>query len=847
MDKERAYRLFSDALECREEIRDQFLERACSGEAALQAEVEALLKLAAHDETATQAFLALPAKPSENLVGQSCGRFRLVELIGEGGMGVVYRAERTDGVQQSVAIKLVSSVFISAAQGRFEREAQMLATLEHPAVARLIDAGVENERAWIAMEFVRGERIDNYCAERRLSVAAIIALLLQIADAVSAAHRVLVVHSDIKPANVLVTAEGVPKLIDFGIATVLRDAATVNAAASNIGRLFSPGFAAPEQVTGEAITVATDVYGLGALAYVLLTGRPPFPDAVQPLAYMRAIAERKVETASRALQSGSNAQHARALRGDLDAILAKALQRNPMLRYASAADLRADLTRSIEGRPVLARAATPAYRLGKFVRRNAAAVFLSSLLACSIIAGGLFAELQAHRAAAARDEARTVTAFLTNDILAAANPMIAGTRDVQLRPLLDGAAKTLQQRFAQQPTVLAELQAAMGTGYAALFDTGKAESLLNAAETGLARELGDANPETQKARMALWYLYLGNLDIEKLLQLSQRIAAAESEAGRSASADALRARLMNAWIPCVGRAAAIIGLSNCGDVVRPFFLDARARFGDDALPSQEMAWFLGVALMYSAHEDEAEPVLRSACAGLQRFYGPVHHRLTACRRYLAKALDANGKSEEAAGILQVAVHNFETTLGPQSQFTAIAEFELAGALLHAGHAAQAIPVARRALDAMEGNNDISTSDLWLAQMLLADALVQSQRTEEGLQLGGRTLDAALSASGPRSVTVLRLRDQLARAYLHGKDSHRAESLLLENLVLGKDLPGRPSWYLGQLEASLASALLQQNRGNEAKSLLQDAVIVLSKELGPSNYRTVQANEALRGL
>jgi predicted Ser/Thr protein kinase len=847
-DRARAYRLFAEALEHQGELREQFLLRECQGDAALRGEVDALLQLVLSDETATRALLALPTPREENLVGHICGRFRLVELIGEGGMGVVYRAERVDGVPQSVAVKVVSMDLAGVSQSRFEHEAQLLAALEHPAVARLIDAGVEGGRAWIAMEFVRGERIDRYCMARRLEPRDIVALMVQLADAVSVAHRMLVVHSDIKPANVLVTAEGVPKLIDFGIATALRDAATTADASLNAGRLFSPGFAAPEQISGGAITVATDVYGLGALAYRLLTGAPPFPDAHDPVAYMRAISASPVEMASRALLAASqDAALVRALRGDLDAILAKALQRDPAQRYATAPDMRADLQRYLERRPVLARRGSPVYRAGKFVRRHALAVSLSGLLVVSLICGGLLAGIQAHRASVARDEARTVTAFLTNDILAAANPMIAGTRDVQLRPLLDGATKTLQQRFAAQPTVLAELQAAMGTGYAALFDIEKAESLLTEAETGLARELGDANPETQKARMALWYLYLGNLDIKKLFKLSQRIASAESAAGRAASADALRARLMIAWIPCVEKAAAIVGLSNCGEVVRPFYLDARARFGTGALSSQEMAWFLGVALMYSAREDEAEPVLRDACAGLQHYYGPVHHRLTACRRYLAKALDANGKDEEAAAILQVVVQNFDKTLGPKSQFTAISEFELAGALLNGGHAAQAVPVARRALEAMEGNSDNASEDLWLTRMLLADALVQSQRTAEGLQLGERVLADALSTSGARSVTVLRLREHLAKAYVHAKDLQRAETLLLENLALGKDLPSRPAWFIGQLEASLAGALLEQDRGNEAKPLLQDAVAVLRKELGPNNYRTIQADAALRGL
>jgi tetratricopeptide (TPR) repeat protein len=186
-------------------------------------------------------------------------------------------------------------------------------------------------------------------------------------------------------------------------------------------------------------------------------------------------------------------------------------------------------------------------------------------------------------------------------------------------------------------------------------------------------------------------------------------------------------------------------------------------------------------------------------------------------------------------------------LGPRSQFTAISEYELAGALLHAGQASEAVAMARRALEAMQGNNDIATEDVWLTQMLLADALVRSQQSEEGLPLGERVLAGAVNASGPGTVPVLRLRDLLAQVYLHRKNAQRAESLLSENLTLGKELPSRPTWFIGELEASLANALLAQNRGGEAKPLLQDAVAILNKELGPTNYRTARASEALRTL
>jgi eukaryotic-like serine/threonine-protein kinase len=223
-DRARAYQLFAEALDYEGELREEFLTRECGADLKFRGEVDALLLIATHDTDATGSLLASSGRYAEDLAGQTYGHFRLTSRIGEGGMGVVYRAERTDGVQQAVAIKLISATVGHAGQVRFEREAQLLAQIEHPAVARLVDAGVESGRAWIAMEFVNGLRIDDYCRAKNLSVNDIVTLLAQLAGAVAAAHRMLVVHNDIKPANVLVTADGVPKLIDFGISRALQEA-----------------------------------------------------------------------------------------------------------------------------------------------------------------------------------------------------------------------------------------------------------------------------------------------------------------------------------------------------------------------------------------------------------------------------------------------------------------------------------------------------------------------------------------------------------------------------------------------------------------------------------------------
>ncbi len=454
----RAYQVFADALDYQAGVREEFLARECDGDGAFRAEVDALILLATADSAATTSLLAAPQTQREDLVGQQYGNFRLTACIGEGGMGVVYRAERVDGVAQSVAVKLISTTVGHSAQARFEREAQLLAQIEHPAVARLVDAGVKQGRAWIAMEYVNGPRIDDYCADQALSVRDIVGLLVQLADAVAVAHRMLVVHNDIKPANVLVTSDGTPKLIDFGISKALQAAGAAGlggAATVGVGRLFSPGFAAPEQISGGPVTVATDVFGLGALAYRLLTGRPTFADAVDPLAYMLAITRREVELPSRAAMKSEHPEVARQLRGDMDAILCKALDRDPGRRYASAIDMQEDLQRYLERRPVKARAPTPLYRMGKFVRRNTLAVGLVGLIIAGVLIAATLMAMQSHRTAQARDMAARRAEFIET-LLASADPG-SGKPSLTVPALLDSAAEDLDRKLAGEPLVEASM------------------------------------------------------------------------------------------------------------------------------------------------------------------------------------------------------------------------------------------------------------------------------------------------------------------------------------------------------------------------------------------------------
>ena len=394
-------RLFFEALQIPAGLRAHWVVAATGGQEDLAQEVLTLLE--AHEA-------------SESAVPQRVvGAYRLDRRIGRGGMGDVWLASRADGqFEQRVAIKLVrSGLCAELLFTRFQQERRFLARLNHPNIARLIDGGVSSDgRPYLAMEYVEGEPILDFCEHRHLDLGARIHLFRQLCGAVEYAHRNLIVHRDIKPANVLVTADGSPKLLDFGIAKLIQ---SDDASTATVLPALTPRYASPEQLRGEPVTTSSDVYSLGVLLFELLTGSLPYELRGNTTAeIVAAVTTQEARPASRTAN--------RVPRGDLDAVLAKALEKTPAARYGSVEQFAADLENYLSGRPVSARRLTARYRLGKYLRRHWAGAAAAGVVAVALAAAAAMSMREAHLAKLQEARGARVTEFL-EDMLGSIDPM----------------------------------------------------------------------------------------------------------------------------------------------------------------------------------------------------------------------------------------------------------------------------------------------------------------------------------------------------------------------------------------------------------------------------------------
>jgi eukaryotic-like serine/threonine-protein kinase len=686
-----------------------------------------------------RALLDPQAAPGASLVGQVLGAYRLVSPLGHGGTGSVWLAERCDGrFDGRAAVKLLNLSLIGrAGEERFRREGHILARLRHPRIAHLIDAGVSAAgQPYLVLEHVDGRSIDAYCDDRSASVETRIRLFLDVLDAVAHAHANLIVHRDIKPPNVLVSSEGQVKLLDFGIAKLIeRDkgwgsATTIDALTRDGGAVLTPEYAAPEQLAGGAITTATDVHALGILLYRILSGRHPVGDALgSPAALMQAIletepprpsdavvlpsaaAESSVELA--ALRRTTPARLRRALRGDLDTIVMKALKKDPAERYTSVTAMADDLRRVLRHEPIGARPDTIGYRARRFLQRHVTAVAAS--LGSVVLLVALIA-LHTQRLAAARDRAQHEAAKAVKvsemlmGVLTRADPYAPRDpgSEPTVRGLLDAGARQVQSELAGEPDLQAQLLATLGRTYRRLGLYDDALQALNQALVSGEKAFGSDHVRVAEVLQHLGVVLADKGDyvaasqrLEQALAMQRRllggahadIAVTLSELGRVYQDQGLNQRAEPLHREALEMRRRVLGdehretavsLADLGSVLR---LNGDLA-GAEALLRQSNAINLktrgeghpntattrhDMALIVAARGDyrTAESMLRQALAVQRKALGEKHPAVAATFNSLSHVLLRQGRHEEAVAALQAALRIATSALGPDHQLVAI--------------------------------------------------------------------------------------------------------------------------------------------------------------------------------
>ncbi|MBX3396032.1 MAG: serine/threonine protein kinase [Phycisphaerae bacterium] len=781
--------IFHAAIDLPADRRDEFLSGVCNGDASLLSEVRSLLT---HHERqgaehgppdARSVALAFERAEINARIGSRIGPYELDRLIDAGGMGKVYLAHRVDGqFERSVAIKIIRRGFNNdEMRRRFRNEQRALAALDHPNIARLIDGGItSDDLSYLVMEYVEGRPIDEYCNWRRLSVECRLELFRAVCSAVHYAHQRLVIHRDLKPSNILVTADGIPKLLDFGIAKVMDGQNDGDDAAFttriNSVPFLTPEYAPPEQLRGEGITTAGDIYSLGVILFELLSGRRPHLRAGRSqMDFAAEICEREPERPSAVCGAAARdrgmqpAALSRRLSGDLDNICLMALRKEPRRRYGSAEQLAEDLRRHLDGRPVIARRDTFGYRAAKFVRRNRLAVLVSTLFLGALVGGLIFAVYTLGEVRRAQDRTLVMNQFLKR-MIAEADVNQAG-HDLTVLEMLNRAGDRVARDFKEHPDVEAGLHAAIGSAYLSL-RLSEAEPHLRAAYEIRRRLYGDRNQDTVDSLhdLAIMHFQKGELDE------ADRKASAALDAQRS-----LTGEINESFASKLDDLAVIV--RNKGEYQRaePLYRRAlalkRHLFGPSHVETAQTLNNYALLLKLRGDLGRAEHMYREAIDVRRRGGGGEHHALATTLNNLAALLHAKGFDDEAEPLYRESLALQERLLGSEHPSTALTENNLAMLLLSAGRLKEADALFHHSLKAHrerlgERHAQVATlifnlGSLYQQQARFdeAERLYQQAYEIRRVALGPDHPDVATSLAGLGSLAIDLKRFDEARRFL----------------------------------------------------------------------------------
>ncbi len=855
-------RLFEQALELPQGERTAFLTRACGDDVELRGEVESLL--GAHDRAGS--FLEQPAIPTSpgatphtptphtptprtptprtptSPVSRSSGMqdrvgpYQLLRRIGEGGMSEVYLAVRDDDeYKKSVALKVIRhDLDREDVIRRFRTERQILAGLDHPNIAKLLDGGTTDEGLpYFVMDYIEGVPFDRYCDGNRLTVRERLELFRTVCSAVQYAHQSLVVHRDIKSSNILVSADGVPRLLDFGIAKLLKPdqfAQPVERTATWL-RPMTPHYASPEQVQGKMVTTSSDVYSLGVLLYKLLTGRLPHdPEGKPPTEFARMVVEDEADAPSAvvtrpvpvpvddgtghtpatavtaqsiaAARRSQPPQLRRALEGDLDNIVLMALRKEPQRRYASVEQLAEDIRRYLVGLPVIARKDTFGYRSAKFLRRNWLAVAASVGFVALLAGFGVTMAVQASRIAHERDQARRerdraerVVAFM-KEIFEVSDPLEGAGRDVPASEILDSGARRVTEEMADEPDVQATLLASIGNVYRNLGLFERARPLLEQA-----------------------------VEIRQRLYGERHVAVAES-------------------LHDLGVVNRDLGNFQEAELLLKQALEQRRELiGTDSDEVVATLNYLGIVKRQLGEYDESEAYYRESIAIHERALGETEELATA-KNNLATLSVVQGRLEDGERLFREALELRRKLLGAKHPIYAQNLTNLGASLGMQGKYAEAEPFLREAVELMRELLDPEHPALMEALNNLAKLNVRMGNLDAAEPLYREALALERKRAGERHPHVASVGCNLAELLAQKGDLDGAEELYRLALDIRREALGDEHPETGSSLVLLGGLLVGRDRAAAAEPLLKEGIAIYERTLPAGHWKLAEASSAL---
>jgi serine/threonine protein kinase len=896
---ERVKELLDEAMALAPERRARFLDQACNSDCELRAELESLLSFG---KDLSPDFLESPLSGEMDQTvrriratgsltdGQLFAhRFRLIRQLGEGGMGQVWLAEQLSPVRRPIALKLIKAgMYDEAVVQRFQAERQSLAIMDHPAIAKVFDAGTTPQgQPYFVMEYVPGLPITEYCDQHGLNIVDRLHLFIQACEGVQHAHQKAVIHRDLKPANILVIdvdGKARPRIIDFGLARATTREFADQTQLTRFGNLMgTPGYMSPEQLDPQMrdIDTRTDVYSLGVILYVLLTGLQPFETkrwAKPPLdEWLRQLREEEPLTPSNKLASDRETSRTSAaargteprqlvsqLRGDLDWITMKALERDRERRYATPSELAADLRRHLNHEPVIARPASAAYRLRKYARRHGAAMGVGAGLLVVLAAFSLMQAIhlrettrERDRASQERDRATRIAEFMTG-MFKVPDPSETRGNSVTAREILDKASSDIGKGLAQDPEVQSQMMHEMASTYSNLGLYARAHDLAQRALDARMSLHGAQDPKTLESMTQLASIVNmegHQIDAEALerraladerrllgaddpltLETEDDLAMVLKSLGHLAEAEKMSREVIDADTRRLGpeSALALTATNHLGailfseghgadaeKVLRPAIEIERRVWGDDHPETMKALTMLAISLHYRNQFAEAESLSREILASSERVLGGDNQATAVAMVRLADVLADEQHLPKATKLYREALPILSRTLGPDHPRTLMCELNMTRILRSDGHLQEAEKMQRQVLATEIRVNGPEYPDALLAQSELAKTLFLEGHYAAAEKLAREAFDTQLRMLGPRHRDVMDTVQRLGMAMARNHHYAQAQALFTDLIDKASHAEGSGnSYYVWYTFACAAAAA---DRRDDALKYLREAI------------------------